>query len=247
MDQVKKLLLLVLLVPSCWGQVTFWQSGWFWQSIDPSILPIWCMPGNITTGGATCVYLNSQDGKIHGVTNAGDVVLSGPPGTPGAIGPPGPGELSGSGPPTSGGVNGAFYLDTGAYCLYGPKIAGVWPTTCQSLVGPPGTPGGPPGPPGPAGPQGATGPQGPQGVQGATGPQGAPGINAPPSVTVSFTNQSSVTIVHNFGTLGGVFVVCFNALTPPGGMPPSAINLLDQNTVKVGWTGPHSGFCTVRN
>src|SRR3984957_10787119 len=41
------------------------------------------------------------------------------------------------------GGNGDFYLNTGTYCLYGPKAAGVWPTTCVSLIGQSGLPGPP--------------------------------------------------------------------------------------------------------
>jgi len=32
------------------------------------------------------------------------------------------------------GANGDFYLDTTTYCLYGPKVAGVWPSSCGSSV-----------------------------------------------------------------------------------------------------------------
>lgn len=44
---------------------------------------------------------------------------------------------NGTGAPSVGvGVNGDFYLDTSAYCMYGPKASGVWPGSCTSLVGP---------------------------------------------------------------------------------------------------------------
>jgi hypothetical protein len=32
------------------------------------------------------------------------------------------------------GANGDYYLNTSTYCLYGPKAAGVWPSTCVSSV-----------------------------------------------------------------------------------------------------------------
>jgi hypothetical protein len=32
------------------------------------------------------------------------------------------------------GANGDYYLNTGSYCLYGPKAAGAWPVTCVSSV-----------------------------------------------------------------------------------------------------------------
>lgn len=44
---------------------------------------------------------------------------------------------NGSGAPSVGiGINGDFYIDTAAHCLYGPKAGGVWPGTCTSLIGP---------------------------------------------------------------------------------------------------------------
>jgi hypothetical protein len=238
------LLLLVLGVQLCRGQVMLWNGVMFQWPVTASNLPNGCTPTTVTSGSAVCLYINADDLLWHIVKPGSDSALVGPSGPIGPQGPTGKMVLQGNGaPPVTAGNAGDMYLDLAATCLYGPKIPGSWPTTCTSLIGPPGTPGGPPGPPGPQGSQGVAGPAGPQGVQ---GPQGPPGMSTS-SVTVSFTNQSSVTIVHNFGTLGGVFVVCFNDLVPAGGMPPSAINIMDANTVKVGWTGAHSGFCTVRN
>lgn len=39
-----------------------------------------------------------------------------------------------SAPPSTVGANGDYYLNTSSYCLYGPKSAGAWPSTCVSSV-----------------------------------------------------------------------------------------------------------------
>ncbi len=95
------------------------------------------------------------------------------------------------------GVDGDFYLNTATNMLYGPKgsaIAGQWPATGISLVGPQGMAGltgaqglqgaaGTTGAAGVQGPSGATGPQGLQGLTGATGPQGSMGPQGLPGLT----------------------------------------------------------------
>lgn len=98
--------------------------------------------------------------------------------------------LGGRGTPSNTkGKNGDWYIDLESGELYGPKLAGAWPTSGLSLLtatqssrltvgetvpGPAG-PAGPQGDPGPAGPAGATGPTGPAGATGAAGPQGIAG------------------------------------------------------------------------
>ena len=73
---------------------------------------------------------------------------AGPTGATGGPGASGNGILSGTGSPAAGlGVNGDWYIDTGADAIYGPKTAGAWGSP-TSLVGP-------------AGAAGATGSQGP--------------------------------------------------------------------------------------
>ena len=73
---------------------------------------------------------------------AGNDGPAGPPGADGADGADGaPGAdgqtvLNGTGAPGSGlGADGDFYIDTGAWVIYGPKAGGSWPAG-QSLVGP---------------------------------------------------------------------------------------------------------------
>lgn len=57
-------------------------------------------------------------------------------GVPGATGPAGPAGskiLSGSGAPTSQGVNGDWYVRTDTSCLYGPKAGGAWSSSCIDI------------------------------------------------------------------------------------------------------------------
>ena len=113
------------------------------------------------------------------------------------VGPPGPrgnSVLYGSGPPASAtGVNGDFYIDTAASVIYGPKAAGVWPSSGTSLIGPPG-PQGPPGIQGPPGNQGVQGPKGDQGNQGPKGDKGDQGDIGPPGdVIISYVQDTAPT------------------------------------------------------
>ena len=63
----------------------------------------------------------------------------GPAGPPGAAGRNGNTIWSGATAPVAAtGTDGDFYLLTTTSCLYGPKAAGAWPSTCTSLVGPQG-------------------------------------------------------------------------------------------------------------
>lgn len=88
-----------------------------------------------------------------------------------------PGTNATSGLPAAGvGQDGDFALDPATGNVYGPKAAGVWPSTPISLIGPAG----------PTGPTGATGGTGPTGATGATGPAGAAlivGVGAPSAGT----------------------------------------------------------------
>src|SRR5581483_2592983 len=60
---------------------------------------------------------------------------TGPAGPQGPIGKGGNTVWNGTAAPTSTiGVNGDFYLNTSTQCLYGPKAAGVWPTSCVTLI-----------------------------------------------------------------------------------------------------------------
>ena len=103
----------------------------------------------------------------------------------GATGPQGPAGLAGSAlliagtdiPQATVGSNGDFYLELSSRVIYGPKAAGVWPTTGISLLAGAGVQGatGETGATGPAGPMGLPGPVGPAGATGATGATGAVG------------------------------------------------------------------------
>jgi len=95
------------------------------------------------------------------------VGADGPAGPAGPAGSNGKTVLSGISPPSApDGVDGDFYILTGANKIFGPKLSGQWPPDGVSLVGPPGAAGqaGSPGPPGPAGQQGPQGPPGPPGL-----------------------------------------------------------------------------------
>ncbi|MEI6867789.1 MAG: hypothetical protein WCK62_04740, partial [Actinomycetes bacterium] len=95
--------------------------------------------------------------------------------------------LNGKGAPSSSlGNNGDFYLDTKALTIYGPKLAGKWPTGV-SLKGSNGVDGklveksttpssGATGPQGERGLTGAKGDKGERGETGATGPAGPIGL-----------------------------------------------------------------------
>jgi hypothetical protein len=126
---------------------------------------------------------------IQGVI--GNTGAAGPTGATGAAGTT---LRYGAGAPASGlGVNGDFYIDTGANFIFGPKAGGAWPSGV-SIIGPPGATGptgpqgttgaqGPTGAAGPTGSAGATGPTGPPGSTGATGPTGAAGLPGPAGPT----------------------------------------------------------------
>ena len=109
---------------------------------------------------------------IQGIQGVAGV--TGPQGPAGATGPNGTNGntiWNGTGAPSSGtGVNGDYYLDNAATCLYGPKASGAWPGSCTSLIGP-------------------TGATGPAGSGSATFPSGM--VYFPGFVTPPFTYQTS--------------------------------------------------------
>ena len=136
-------------------------------------------------------------GSVGATGPAGATGPTGPVGATGATGVQGYSVLNGTVDPTTGGVNGDFYINTTSNKIFGPKAAGTWPAGVN-IVGPTGATGptGPTGaastvagPTGPTGPAGATGPTGATGVTGATGPTGPAG-----GVTlVQYTSNQTVT------------------------------------------------------
>jgi len=71
---------------------------------------------------------------LLGALAAAAQIIVGGGGTPAGI-PPGSSVWYGAGPPANTvGGNGDYYLNTTGYCLYGPKAAGVWPSTCVTSV-----------------------------------------------------------------------------------------------------------------
>jgi hypothetical protein len=113
----------------------------------------------------------------QGVTGAtgptGVTGITGPTGPQGVTGPMGNQLLSGGANPSSAiGNNGDFYINTTTETLFGPKVAGVWPSGVP-IIGPTGV----------TGPQGVQGPTGPVGATGVTGPVGATGVTGPVGAT----------------------------------------------------------------
>jgi hypothetical protein len=88
-------------------------------------------------------YLRTSNSTLYGPKASGawpgsPVSLVGPTGSTGSTGSAGTNGntvLSGSGAPTSQGVNGDFYIDTTAKVIYGPKASGSWPGSGTSMVG----------------------------------------------------------------------------------------------------------------
>jgi hypothetical protein len=61
-------------------------------------------------------------------------------------------------------------------------------------------------------------------------------------VSQSFVNQTSLQIVHNFGSQT-VGVFCYDGGTPPAMIGPEAVTASDSNTTTVAFAVPQSGFC----
>src|SRR5215469_6392646 len=96
--------------------------------------------------------------------------------------------LNGATPPSDTiGSDGDFYLNTSAYCLYGPKAAGAWPTTCVSLIGP-------------------TGPQGPPGTSGNLSFSGVSAGTNSNALLVAGTLDPTAGGAINANKLGGVLL-----------------------------------------
>lgn len=107
--------------------------------------PVYCLAANTLV-----LALGAVGGVASGAGPPGPAGPTGPAGAagaPGATGPQGPkGDtgpsgaatfLSGAGAPTSGvGVDGSIYLDTASLRLWGPKAAGVWPSTALGRLMP---------------------------------------------------------------------------------------------------------------
>jgi len=127
---------------------------------------------------------------------AGLAGAPGPQGPAGAAGADGNTILSGTTNPASSiGVDGDFYINTATSTIFGPRIAGSWPTGVL-LMGPAGSTGSTGG----TGPQGATGSIGPLGLQGQQGVQGVagpPGTNGAAGLNWQGTWNSSTAYAVN--------------------------------------------------
>lgn len=125
---------------------------------------------------------------------AGGASSSGGSGQRGPQGPAGNSVWNGVGAPASTlGNDGDFYLRTDTTCLYGPKASGLWPTSCQSLIGP----------------AGATG------QTGATGPAGSlSGLT--PGAIVAAASASSVSTPGANATVDGSGNITANSISSTG-------------------------------
>ena len=129
--------------------------------------------------GVSLVGATGAEGAAGAKGNTGAAGVAGAQGLQGEVGPAGAAGsngvdgrtvLSGSAnPATDSGAIGDFYLNTTTSTLFGPKVAGAWPTGV-SLVGPAGAEGA-------AGAKGDTGAAGVAGSTGATGATGAAGAS----------------------------------------------------------------------
>ena len=202
----------------------------------------------------------SSAADVNGWVNLGQ--LAGPPGSSGTQGPQGPAGnliLSGSFAPNSSiGNNGDYYIRTDNNTLIGPKVAGAWPPTGVSLVGPAGASGangaagaqGPAGPAGPTGPQGPAGTTGPAGAAGAAGPQGpagpvgatgATGATGPqgPAGSNGANSSTGVTAFRDLSSTIGTWTLKADApvgTATPGGTEATA-NTTDAGVIIVTSTG----------
>jgi len=192
-------------------------------------------PANVTFNlpdGHTFTVKSATSGNVVlRVSPSGELLVNGQPlteivGKEGPQGEPGiPGRtiLSGAtGPKSSDGIKGDFWLDTELSILYGPKTDAGWGSGV-SIVGADG----PQGPKGDAGARGATGPAGPQGDKGDTGVAGT-------SCTVEQVESSAV-ITCEDGTSAalasaGTVVTYPEGLlgeVPPTNVPTGTIVLVD--------------------
>jgi hypothetical protein len=134
----------------------------------------WALTGTNIKGDQGAAGSDGSDGA------PGADGSDGAPGANGSDGADGKTILNGTTDPTTQGVNGDFYLNTGTSTLFGPK-ATTWPTGVPLIgpLGPQGDPGadGVDGAAGPAGATGAAGADGSDGAQGAAGIDGAAGAD----------------------------------------------------------------------
>jgi hypothetical protein len=174
-----------------------------------------------TTGKDGDSYINTTTHFMFGPKSGGIW----PPGFSlvGPQGPRGNTVLYGSGPPTGAvGQDGDFYVDQTNHVMYGPKAAGVWPSTGTSLVGP----------------------QGPQGVPGVPGQRGSlwyEGAGPPGTISgqqeqdnyLNVTNGDVYTLVAGAwgspvgnirGPMGPVGAsIAYVSDTPPTGVPDNTL------------------------
>ena len=88
-----------------------------------------------TNGKDGDFFLDTATNTLYGPKVAGAWPTTGTP-LNGKDGKDGKSVLNGSGTPAAGnGVDGDFFLDTATNTLYGPKVAGAWPTTGAPLNG----------------------------------------------------------------------------------------------------------------
>ena len=79
------------------------------------------------------IVLSVVSGAMSALVALAQVGLGG--GIGGGAAAPTASLLNGSAAPSNSiGSDGDFYLNTGTHCLYGPKAAGVWPSSCTSLT-----------------------------------------------------------------------------------------------------------------
>ncbi|TMH32299.1 MAG: hypothetical protein E6H66_14320 [Betaproteobacteria bacterium] len=141
------------------------------------------------SGAAGAAGATGPQGVTGPAGPTGAAGATGAMGDTGAAGTNGNTVLNGTGAPNNAnGADGDFYIDTAAEVVYGPKVAGAWPVSGTSLVGPAGATGatgaaGPMGDTGPAGAAGAAGATGPAGATGAAGAAGATGATGPAGAT----------------------------------------------------------------
>lgn len=83
-----------------------------------------------------------------------------------------------------------------------------------------------------SGPQGAEGPEGPQGAQGTPGADGT----GDKTFETDFTNQSTVTVIHNLGKYVSVVVI-----DSAGDICEGYVDQTSKNQLTVSFSAPFSG------
>ncbi|MBK7762732.1 MAG: tail fiber domain-containing protein [Bacteroidetes bacterium] len=193
-----------------------------------------------TIGNNGDFYINTASNQIFGPKSSGVWPSTGTSliGPTGASGINGNTILNGSSNPSSGqGVNGDFFLNTTSKTLFGPKSAGVWPSSGTSLIGP----------------TGATGANGTNGTNGINGLDGKTILNGTSNPLVGqgvngdfFLNTTSKIL---FGPKSaGVWPSSGTSLIGPTGATgangtngTNGINGLDGKTILNGTSNPLVG------